>query len=282
MPVKQIYIIGKNGYIGSAFAEWLKKEPEKYTVYTIAAREFRPETFDFSRADAVIFAAGIAHLSSKEGKEAPYMPVNCDLAVASAQKAKKDGVGQFLYLSSMSVYGVEAGEIDHSTPLCPKNEYGRSKQAAEERLAQFCTQDFRVCMLRPPMVYGRNCRGNYQTLRRIACAVPVFPAVNNRRSMIHIDNLCAWMQWAIDTRSAGLLLPQDPFYISTSEMVRLIAAAHGKKKVLIPGFGKLLSALPVSAAKKAFGSLYYAPGTEDHSVVRTLAEAVNRTEGGAE
>ena len=78
----------------------------------------------------------------------------------------------------------------------------------------------------------------------------------------------------------GLLLPQDPFYVSTSEMVRLIATAHGKKKVLIPGFGKLLSALPVSAAKKAFGSLYYAPSAEDHSVVRTLEEAIAKSEGG--
>lgn len=280
--MKQVYIIGKNGYIGSSFAQWLEKSPELYAVHTIPARGFDPGTFDFSRADAVVFAAGIAHLSSKDAKGAPYMAVNCDMAAAAAQKAARDGAGQFLYLSSMSVYGVDSGSIDLTTPLSPKSEYGRSKQAAEERLAQFCTPDFRVCMLRPPMVYGRNCRGNYQTLRRIACAVPVFPAVNNRRSMIHIDNLCAWMQWAIDTRSAGLLLPQDPFYISTSEMVRLIAAAHGKQKVLIPGFGGLLSALPVSAAKKAFGSLYYAPGAQDHSVVRTLEEAIVRTEGGAE
>ena len=280
MPVKQIYIIGKNGYIGSAFAEWLKKEPEKYTVYTIAARQFRPETFDFSRADAVIFAAGIAHLSSKEGKEAPYMPVNCDLAVASAQKAKKDGVGQFLYLSSMSVYGVEAGEIDRSTPLCPKNEYGRSKKMAEEKLTALHSTSFRVCILRPPMVYGKNCRGNYQTLRRIACRVPVFPAVKNKRSMIHIDNLCAWMQWAIDGQSGTVLLPQDPFYICTSDMVRLIAAAHGKQKAMVPGFGRILAMLPVSAARKAFGSLYYAPSAEDHSVVRTLEEAIAKSEGG--
>ena len=214
-------------------------------------------------------------------KDAPYAAVNCNLAVSTARKAAQDGVGQFLYLSSMSVYGADSGAIEQHTPLSPKNAYGRSKQMAEEQLSQLRSPQFRVCILRPPMVYGTNCRGNYQTLRRIACSVPVFPVVNNRRSMIHIDNLCAWMQWAIDTQSTDLLLPQDPFYVSTSEMVRLIAAAHGKKKVLIPGFGKLLSALPVSAAKKAFGSLYYAPSAEYHSVVRTLEEAISRTEGGA-
>ena len=279
--MKQVYIIGKNGYIASSFALWLKKEPEAYAVHTIPARGFVPETFDFSQADVVVFAAGIAHLSSKDAKDAPYTAVNCDMAVSTAQKAAQDGVGQFFYLSSMSVYGADSGAIDQHTPLSPKNEYGRSKQMAEEQLSQLRSPQFRVCMLRPPMVYGTNCRGNYQTLRRIACSVPVFPVVNNRRSMIHIDNLCAWMQWAIDTQSTDLLLPQDPFYVSTSEMVRLIAAAHGKKKVLIPGFGKLLSALPVSAAKKAFGSLYYAHSAEDHSVVRTLEEAISRTEGGA-
>lgn len=279
--MKQVYIIGKNGYIASSFALWLKKEPEAYAVHTIPARGFVPETFDFSQADVVVFAAGIAHLSSKDAKDAPYAAVNCDMAVSTARKAAQDGVGQFLYLSSMSVYGADSGAIEQHTPLSPKNAYGRSKQMAEEQLSQLCSPQFRVCMLRPPMVYGTNCRGNYQTLRRIACSVPVFPVVNNRRSMIHIDNLCAWMQWAIDTQSTDLLLPQDPFYVSTSEMVRLIAAAHGKKKVLIPGFGKLLSALPVSAAKKAFGSLYYAPSAEYHSVVRTLEEAISRTEGGA-
>lgn len=279
--MKQVYIIGKNGYIASSFALWLKKEPEAYAVHTIPARGFVPETFDFSQADVVVFAAGIAHLSSKDAKDAPYVAVNCDMAVSTAQKAAQDGVEQFLYLSSMSVYGADSGAIDQYTPLSPKNAYGRSKQMAEEQLSQLRSPQFRVCILRPPMVYGTNCRGNYQTLRRIACSVPVFPVVNNRRSMIHIDNLCAWMQWAIDTQSTNLLLPQDPFYVSTSEMVRLIAAAHGKKKVLIPGFGKLLSALPVSAAKKAFGSLYYAPSAEYHSVVRTLEEAISRTEGGA-
>lgn len=278
--MKQVYIIGKNGYIASSFALWLKQRPETYAVRTIPARGFVPETFDFSQADVVVFAAGIAHLSSKDAKDAPYAAVNCDMAVSTAQKAAQDGVGQFLYLSSMSVYGVDSGAIDQHTSLSPKNAYGRSKQMAEEQLSQLRSPQFRVCILRPPMVYGTNCRGNYQTLRRIACSVPVFPVVNNRRSMIYIDNLCAWMQWAIDTRSAGLLLPQDPFYVDTSEMVRLIAEAHGKKKVLIPGFGKLLSALPVSAAKKAFGSLYYANSAEDHSVVRTLEEAIARTEGG--
>ena len=279
--MKQVYIIGKNGYIASSFGLWLEKQPEAYAVHTIPARGFVPETFDFSQADVVVFAAGIAHLSSKDAKDAPYAAVNCDMAVSTARKAAQDGVGQFLYLSSMSVYGVDSGAIDQHTPLSPKNAYGRSKQMAEEQLSQLRSPQFRVCILRPPMVYGTNCRGNYQTLRRIACSVPVFPVVNNRRSMIHIDNLCAWMQWAIDTQSTDLLLPQDPFYVSTSEMVRLIAAAHGKKKVLIPGFGKLLSALPVSAAKKAFGSLYYAPSAEYHSVVRTLEEAISRTEGGA-
>ena len=279
--MKQVYIIGKNGYIASSFGLWLEKQPEAYAVHTIPARGFVPETFDFSQADVVVFAAGIAHLPSKDAKDAPYAAVNCNLAVSTARKAAQDGVGQFLYLSSMSVYGADSGAIEQHTPLSPKNAYGRSKQMAEEQLSQLRSPQFRVCILRPPMVYGTNCRGNYQTLRRIACSVPVFPVVNNRRSMIHIDNLCAWMQWAIDTQSTDLLLPQDPFYVSTSEMVRLIAAAHGKKKVLIPGFGKLLSALPVSAAKKAFGSLYYAPSAEDHSVVRTLEEAISRTEGGA-
>lgn len=280
--MKRIYVIGKNGYIASSFAAWLGKEPEKYMVHAIPARGFRPEMFDFSKADAVVFAAGIAHLSSKAKKNAPYKAVNCDMAVAAAEKAARDGAGQFLYISSMSVYGVDSGAIDQNTPLFPKNEYGRSKKMAEEKLAGLCGPAFRICILRPPMVYGKNCRGNFQTLRRIACSVPFFPVVKNKRSMIHIDNLCAWMQWAIDQKKSGILLPQDPFYTCTSDMVCLIAAANGKKNLLIPGLGGMLTKLPVGAARKAFGSLYYVPGQEDHSVIFTLEEAISRTEGGAE
>lgn len=278
--MKQIFIIGKNGYIASAFASWLKKDPKQYEVHAIPARGFEPAAFDFSQADTVVFAAGIAHLSGDAAKDAPYIPVNCDLAVATAKKAARDGVGQFLYLSSMSVYGVDHGPIDQDTPLSPKNKYGLSKKMAEEKLEELRGPDFRVSILRPPMVYGQNCRGNYQTLRRIACSIPVFPVVKNTRSMIHIDNLCAWIQWAIDVQNDGLLLPQDPFYVGTSDMVRLIAAAHRKKKILVPGFGKLLSVLPVSAARKAFGSLYYVSDIDNHSVVQTLEEAIARTEGG--
>ena len=280
--MKRIYIIGKNGYIASSFAAWLGKEPEKYTVRAIPAKGFRPETFDFSQADAVVFAAGIAHLSSEAAKDAPYKEVNCDMAVAAAEKAAKDGAGQFLYLSSMSVYGVESGAIDQSTPLFPQNEYGRSKKMAEVKLAELRDAAFCICVLRPPMVYGKSCRGNFQTLRRIACSVPVFPAVRNKRSMIHIDNLCAWMQWAIDQKKSGILLPQDPFYTCTSDMVRLIAEANGKKNILVPGLSSVLTKLPVHAARKAFGSLYYLPNQEDHGIIFTLEEAIRRTEGGAE
>ena len=276
--MKRICIVGKNGYIASSFAKWLEKMPGSYAVDALPAKEFVPWTYDFSGTDVVVFGAGIAHRSSKEGPSAPYFPVNCDLAVETARKALRDGVGQFLYLSSMSVFGMTGGRIDRNTPLCPQNEYGRSKQAAEERLLELRGPDFKVCILRPPMVYGKNCRGNYQTLRKLACKVPVFPRVKNRRSMIHIDNLCAWMQWAIDENSSDILHPQDPFYVCTSEMVRLIAAAHGRKVLLLPGLGRLPSILPVPAARKAFGSLFYQRDGDDHGVIFTLEEAVARTE----
>ena len=115
------------------------------------------------------------------------------MAEEVAKKAKKSGVKQFIYMSSMSVYGDSApiGErkvVSKNDKLTPSNVYGDSKLQAEIKLDKLADKKFKVVLLRPPMIYGANCKGNYQTLRKIALKVPVFPKVKNSRSMIYIKN----------------------------------------------------------------------------------------------
>ena len=83
--------------------------------------------------------------------------MNCDLAVDAAKKAKAEGVRQFVFLSTMAVYGLTAafGEtvtITAQTPTVPTDNYGLSKLEAEQALLALEGPDFRVAILRPPMI----------------------------------------------------------------------------------------------------------------------------------
>ncbi len=255
--MKKVLITGKNSYIGTSLEKWLMREPDKYKVDTIDMKKQTWKEKDFSSYDVVVHVAGIAHVKEKNVNRDLYYKVNRDLAYETAQKAKESGVGQFVFLSSMSVYGVEKGIIDKNTPLKPNSAYGKSKVEAEELINKIQGDSFIVSILRPPMVYGEECRGNYPRLVGLALKTPLFPKVGNKRSMIYIDNLSEFVKLLIDNRSKGIFFPQNTEYVCTSEMVRLIAEAHGKKIVMTKLFNPLLRLLNVRAVNKVFGDLVY-------------------------
>ena len=226
--------------------------------------------------------AGIAHIKETSDNQDLYYRVNRDLAYETAQKAKEDGVEQFIFLSSMSVYGIENGVMDKSTPLKPNSAYGKSKIEAEELINKLQDDSFTVATLRPPMVYGKGCRGNYPRLVGLALKTPIFPKVDNKRSMIYIDNLSDFVKQLVDNRSGGLFFPQNAEYVNTSEMVRLIAEAHGKRVVMTKLFNPLLRLLNVSTVNKVFGDLVYDMSMSEYESdyrVCGFGESIIKTEG---
>ena len=255
--MKNILITGKNSYIGTSLENWLMREPDKYKVDTVDMRDGSWKEKDFSQYDVVFHVAGIAHIKETSDNQNLYYKVNRDLAYETAQKAKQDGVEQFIFLSSMSVYGIEQGVIDKNTPLTPNSAYGKSKIEAEKLINKLQDDSFTVATLRPPMVYGKGCRGNYPRLVGLALKTPIFPKVDNKRSMIYIDNLSEFVKRLIDNRSGGLFFPQNADYVNTSEMVRIIAEVHGKRVVMTKLFNPLLRLLNVSTVNKVFGDLVY-------------------------
>src|SRR5699024_4967609 len=100
-----------------------------------------------------------------------------------------------------------------NTPTNPKNTYGKSKSDAEKLIIELETDDFKVAILRPPMVYGEGCKGNYQLLRRVALVSPIFPDFKNKRSMIHIDVLSKKIERIIVKNEHGIFCPQDTQYV---------------------------------------------------------------------
>lgn len=253
----RVLITGKDSYIGTSLENWLMREPDKYLVNTVDVIDGSWHEKDFSTYDVAIHVAGIVHIKETGDNQDLYFKVNRDLAYEIARKTKADGVQQFCFLSSMSVYGIENGFIDKRTPLRPSSAYGKSKLEAEELIKKLIDESFTVSTIRPPMVYGMGCRGNYPRLVELALKTPIFPMVENERSMIYIDNLSEFIKQIIDNRSGGMFFPQNAEYVNTSEMVRLIAKAHGKKLKMTKLFNPLIKLLNLRTLNKVFGDLAY-------------------------
>lgn len=264
--MKKILITGANSYIGTSFENYIAEHfPNEYFVDTVEmiGDEWREK--DFSGYDAVFHVAGIVHKKENKNNADLYYSVNRDLAVDTARKAKSSGVTQFIFLSTMSIYGLDKGSITENTVPKPKNHYGKSKLQAEQELVKLHDDNFTVAILRPPMVYGSGCKGNYNSLRKLALKLPVFPYVNNRRSMIYIENLCEFVRLVIDENKSGMLFPQNSEYVNTSDMAKCIGKFCNKRVRLIKGFGWLIKfcGLFLGKLRKAFGSLTYDKSMSD-------------------
>lgn len=280
--MKRVLITGAQSYIGEAVAAYLARWPRDYGVTTLDMRTPEWHAFDFSGYDAVFHVAGVAHVKEKELADVTlYEKVNTHLAVETAQKAKAAGCAQFILMSSMSVYGLREGSVSAQTKPAPNDRYGESKLRAEQGVAALEGDEFAVCILRPPMIYGKGCKGNYQRLRSLALRLGCFPKVNNARSMLYIGNLCVCVRDCIEQGLCGVLCPVNAQTICTSEFAREIRAAHGKRIYLsfVLGIGARLLKTCVPAAQKAFGSLAY-----DDTIALKISEwstrrSIEETEG---
>lgn len=286
--MRSVLITGSGSFIGEAVRQRLALFPGKYEVDAISLRGDAWRAVDFSRYDSILHVAGLAHVKYNEHMRSQYMAINRDLAVAAAQKAKADGCGHFLFLSSIIIYGppARAGHtrlISADTAPAPENAYGESKRAAEIGIAACADAGFQVAILRLPTVYGKGCRGNYATLSRWAGKVPVFPDIAGQRSMLYIENLAELIRLMVDDRAAGWFFPQNEAYSSATELMREIAKVRGKKIFFPRLFNPALRLFGGSAfIRKAFGGIAYDAALSAYPrayQIIGLSESIRRTEG---
>lgn len=287
--MKKILITGASSYIGTSFEKWLDQCGVEYKVDTIDMRDNSWKEKDFSIYDVVFHVAGIAHVSTDPKMEDLYYRVNRDLTIETAQKAKLEGVKQFIFMSSIIVYGdsshiYKQRIITKNTVPKPSNFYGKSKLEAEEGILPLQKDDFNVVVIRPPMIFGKGSKGNYPRLAKIAQRLPIFPDVKNERSMLHIDNLCEFIRLMIVNEEKGIFLPQNKEYVSTSELVKLIAEVHGKNILLTGVFNRPLMIMgkKIGIINKVFGNLVYEKNMSEYKEeyrIRSFKQAVRVTEG---
>ena len=211
----------------------------------------------FAEYDVVFNVAGIAHIKETPENRHLYYDVNRDLCIKIAKAAKKGGVKQFVLLSTMSVYGKTTGYISKETKEAPVNAYGKSKLQADEYIKKISDEGFKFACIRPPMVYGKGCKGNYQSLRKFALKSPIFPKYSNERSMIYIGNLCEFIKNVIDDEKSGLFFPQNKEYVNTSRLVNMIAINNGEKTKFVSCFNPLIRKIHMNVVNKVFGNLTY-------------------------
>lgn len=290
--MKRILITGANSYIGTSFEKYIKDNfSNDYQVDTIDMIDGSWRNQSFAGYDVVYHVAGIAHSDSgkiSKEKEKLYRSVNTDLTIETAKKAKADGVKQFIFMSSAIVYGESAriGKkkvITKETLTNPANCYGDSKVQAELGIIPLQDSSFKVCILRPPMIYGKGSKGNFPQLEKFAKKLKIFPYVKNERSMLYVGNLVEFVRLMIENKEHGIFWPQNAEYSNTSELVKMIGAANSKNIRLVKGFGWILRILGLFAGKvnKAFGNLSYEEKMSQYRTeyrVFSLEKSIKETE----
>lgn len=300
--MKRILITGVNSYVGNSVERYLMEYNaaqgrEWYRVDKITLRDETWENTSFGTYDAILHVAGIAHADIgrvSEETKALYYQVNCELAVKVAEKAKGEGVSQFIYLSSVIVYGDSAGaggqkHIMSDTVPQPSNFYGDSKYQAELKLQKLQAGDFHIAIIRPPMIYGRGSKGNFPTLVKMADKLPFFPSMQNQRSMLYVENLSEFIRLLTESGQGGTFFPQNSEYVTTAQLVRAIGEAKGRNIRLLGVLNplvKLASKVPGrigGMANKAFGSLTIDQGLSNRGItgyrVCSLEESIKRSVG---
>ena len=290
---KKVLIIGQNSYIGNSFKKYVEnisvsnrvlgsdvdtnreyngcsvEEKLQLHIKKVSARNNEWQSEDLSQYDVILHVAAIVHQKETEDKQQLYIDINKKLPVEIAKKAKAAGVKQFLFLSTMAVYGEVEGAITKDTPLKPATMYGKTKLAAEQKLAELADKNFKVVILRPPMVYGENCPGNYTRLKKLAKVLPVFPDVENKRSMVHVDRLSECIadviaqdivtQGMTESKTITILHPKDNDPVKTTDMYVKLRKDMGKKTYTTKLFNGVIEVLKgrVGIVRKLFGSCYY-------------------------
>lgn len=282
----KVLIIGKNSYIGNHIDEWLTKHGHQVTQLDVLTDEWK--TYDYSTYDVIVHVAGIVHQPKCQDWEL-YKRVNTDMPIAIATMAKAQGVKQYVFFSTMGVYGVGKklvpNVIDETTPLNPDGMYGKSKWMAEEGLSKLQDEAFDVAFVRSPSVYGKGCRGGYITgFTSIVRKLPVIPRAykNVKQSFIYIDNLSELVRLVIEKRLHGVFCPQDEIAVNANELLEVIAKGIGKKyrdSGFLGLFVWLFSFIPL--VNKAYGGVEYAQSLSNIEgldyVVVPFEEGMRRT-----
>ena len=268
----RLLITGSTGFVGSYF---INKYKDKYKMKSFSFLHDNFETLHVENVDVIIHLSALVHQMGGASAD-EYEKVNVTQTLELAKKAKASGVGHFIFMSTVKVYGEESDDKYTENSVCnPEDEYGKSKLKAEKELLKLEDENFKISIIRTPIVYGHGVKANIKSLINLVKKVPILPfgGIDNKRSMVYIGNLCHLVDVVIEQQKAGIFLASDDEPLNTSKLVELIAKNLDKKVYLIkmPFFESLLNLLKPSFHKRLYGSLEV-----DNSITKEKLNLKNR------
>lgn len=263
--MKKILITGAGSYVGESVRKYILSTSSDFQIDAVDTMGDNWKKADYSQYDVVYHVAGIAHVNADPKMEALYYKVNCDLTIEVAKHAKAAGVKQFIFMSSQIVFhesqSLKTEVLTSETKENPNGFYGDSKLQAELGIKPLEDENFKVCILRPCMIYGPNAKGNFPRLAKLASKTPIFPCWHNKRSMLYIDNLAEFVKQAILRELSGTYYPQNRELADTVEIIRFFAKAAGCRiwitRLLNPFVW--LGSFILQPINKMFATYYYDP-----------------------
>jgi UDP-glucose 4-epimerase len=252
-----ILITGKNSYIGNNFERILSYNKLNYQITTLDMRNDDWKLKSFSHYDVILHVAGLVHVKVKNKED--YFKVNTMLTYEVAKKAKLEGVSQFVFLSTMAVFGFNSGIINSKTRINPKTYYAKSKYEAEKLIESLSSDNFCVSVIRPPITYGKNCSGNYLKFSQFVKKTPIYPRIKSERSMIFVDNLIYFIKYIIDNCIPGIFHPQNKEYVNMNQLVSDICLHANRNIKFISFLNPIVKLFTIisSRAQKIFCDLKY-------------------------
>ena len=261
----KVLITGAGSYVGESVRRYILSTSSDFEIDAVDTMNDAWKEAEFSKYDVVYHVAGIAHVNADPKMEPLYYKVNRDLTIEVARAAKAAGVKQFIFMSSQIVFhesqSLKTEVLTSETKEHPNGFYGDSKLQAEKGLHELECDAFKVCILRPPMIYGPNSKGNFPRLVKLAQKTPLFPAWHNKRSMLYIDNLAEFVKQAILRELSGTFYPQNRELADTVEIIRYFAKANGHKVWITSLLNPFvwLGSFILQPINKMFATYYYDP-----------------------
>ena len=261
----KVLITGAGSYVGESVRKYILSTSSDFEIDAVDTMGDNWKKADYSQYDVVYHVAGIAHVNADPKMEPLYYKVNRDLTIAVAEYAKAAGVKQFIFMSSQIVFhesqSLKSEVLTKDTKENPNGFYGDSKLQAEIGLHKLEDENFKVCILRPCMIYGPNAKGNFPRLAKLATKVPLFPCWHNKRSMLYIDNLAEFVKQAMLRGLSGVFYPQNKEQADTVEIIRFFAKQAGHKVWISRIFNPFvwLGSFVLQPINKMFATYYYDP-----------------------
>ncbi len=294
--MSRILVTGGDGFVGRALCPELLKaghqvritkrsqkiEARQSNFEIVSVGDIGPETdwtWALENVDAVIHLAGRAHVMRETATDplAMFRRVNVDGTQRLAESAVHYGVKRLIFISSIKVNGehTTSAPFKESDQPKPEDAYGQSKWEAEQVLQEISSRTgLETVILRPPLIYGPNVKGNFLTLLNTCNKSLPLPlgAIHNQRSLIFVGNLNNAIIHCLEHEEAAgkTFLVRDDNDISTPDLIRHIATALHVPARLFPAPLKLLKFAGWLVGRKATVTRLTESLTIDDRKIRTL------------